>query len=74
MTDFDRSIISCGGKETYASKAAATTAKDKRMGRAKCRRSCHKEKRRQVSQLTPYRCDKCHAWHLGTHRLSGLGS
>ena len=66
MTDFDSAIIYCGGKEAYETKASALTSKKRRLGRAKSLRNCHKEKKRAVTPLQPYRCERCHAWHLGT--------
>ncbi len=68
MTDARPLMISCTGKETYRSKAAAIVAKATRLDRAKSRMTCHKQKKRAVSQLEPYRCDRCHHWHLGTRQ------
>lgn len=66
MTDTRPLMISCTGKETYDSKAHALRARKLRIERAKGMRNAHKEKKREVAPLQPYRCDRCHAWHLGT--------
>jgi hypothetical protein len=59
-------IISCTGKSPYKSKADAMIFKRERLGRQKSRGSGHKQKKRHVSRLQPYKCEACHAWHLGT--------
>ena len=59
-------IISCTGKSPYKSKADALMFQRERMRRQKLRRTEHKQKKRAVSRLEPYKCSCCHAWHLGT--------
>lgn len=66
MTGTGTIMVSCTGKEAYDSKAHAMKAKKLRIERAKGMRNAHKEKKRECASLEPYRCQRCHAWHLGT--------
>ena len=55
----------CGGKECYGSKGKALAAKSRQISRAKSRRNSHKEQKRRISPIEPYRCANCGQWHLG---------
>ena len=58
--------FACAGKAAYTTKGKALEILARRRKRAKAR-MYHKEKRREIAQLTAYRCVVCHQWHIGGH-------
>lgn len=53
MTTPVRPTYSCLGKETFADKGRADEV-------------AHRHARRSKNKVSTYRCDYCHAWHIGS--------
>ena len=58
----------CEGKASYATKAKAMTVIKRRQLRARKWFFGSNERRREVARLAPYRCPRCHHWHIGSNR------
>lgn len=56
--------VACQGKAAYATKSKAMDVLHRRSQRARNRHG-PKDKRRELSALTAYRCAVCHHWHIG---------
>lgn len=64
-------LISCHGKEAYATQGRAMEVLRRRRGRAHYRVESGRD-RRELASLSAYHCKFCHHWHIGgEHRLKG---
>jgi hypothetical protein len=55
----------CHGKVCWPSKPAAIAGKAMLIRRSKGSHIAHKDRRREIAGLQPYRCQVCGDWHLG---------